>query len=141
NDEFRFGSGLSDITGPVALKSGAGWEDTTQVMHGLHQRQYARAYALESPCNGNRVMFVSADIGLMWSSVRTGVLSALASDPELAGIYTPENVMLSATHTHNGPAGYSHHEAGNMLHLGFDSLVYETIVNGIVDAIARAHSN
>ena len=141
NREFRFGSGISDITGPVALKSGAGWEDSAQVMHGLHQRQYARAFALESPCNGKRVMFVSADIGLMWGSVRVGVLKALADDPELASVYTGDNLMLSATHTHNGPAGYSHHEAGNALHLGFDSLVYDIIVSGIVDAIARAHRN
>ncbi|MEP3589418.1 MAG: neutral/alkaline non-lysosomal ceramidase N-terminal domain-containing protein [Marinobacter sp.] len=141
NREFRFGSGLSDITGPVALKSGAGWEDSGQVMHGLHQRQYARAFAIESPCNDKRVMFVSADIGLMWGSIRTGVLAALAKDPELAAEYTADNLMLSATHTHNGPAGYAHHEAGNALHLGFDSLVYKTIVNGIVDAIARAHRN
>src|SRR5690554_666970 len=141
NRAFRFGSGLSDITGPVALKSGAGWEDTGQVMHGLHQRQYARAFAVESPCNGKRIMFVSADIGLMWGSIRVGVLKALAADPELAGIYTADNLMLSATHTHNGPAGYAHHEAGNSLHLGFDSLVYNTIVNGIADAISRAHRN
>ncbi|MDP4549225.1 neutral/alkaline non-lysosomal ceramidase N-terminal domain-containing protein [Marinobacter sp. MDS2] len=141
NREFRFGSGLSDITGPVALKSGAGWEDSGQVMHGLHQRQYARAFAIESPCNDKRVMFVSADIGLMWGSVRNGVLAALAKDPELAAEYTADNLMLSATHTHNGPAGYAHHEAGNALHLGFDSLVYKTNVNGIVDAIARAHRN
>ncbi|WP_323752730.1 neutral/alkaline non-lysosomal ceramidase N-terminal domain-containing protein [Marinobacter sp.] len=141
NQEFRFGSGLSDITGPVALKSGAGWEDTGQVMHGLHQRQYARAFALESPCNEKRVMFVSADIGLMWGSIRNGVLNALAEHPELAAEYTADNLMLSATHTHNGPAGYAHHEAGNALHLGFDSLVYDTIVNGIVDAIGRAHQN
>ncbi|MGF2735496.1 neutral/alkaline non-lysosomal ceramidase N-terminal domain-containing protein [Marinobacter sp. DUT-1] len=141
NREFRFGSGLSDITGPVALKSGAGWEDTGQVMHGLHTRQYARAFALESPCNGKRVMFVSADIGLMWGSIRNGVLNTLAQNPELAAAYTAENLMLSATHTHNGPAGYAHHEAGNALHLGFDALVYNTIVNGIVDAIVRAHQN
>src|SRR5690554_6314245 len=141
NRAFRFGSGLSDITGPVALKSGAGWEDTGQVMHGLHQRQYARAFAVESPCNGKRIMFVSADIGLMWGSIQVGVLNALAARPELASIYTADNLMLSATHTHNGPAGYAHHEAGNSLHLGFDSLVYNTIVNGIADAISRAHRN
>ncbi|MDS1308685.1 neutral/alkaline non-lysosomal ceramidase N-terminal domain-containing protein [Marinobacter xiaoshiensis] len=141
NRAFRFGSGLSDITGPVALKSGAGWEDTGQVMHGLHQRHYARAFAVESPCNGKRLMFVSADIGLMWGSIRAGVLNTLAANPDLVGVYSADNLMLSATHTHNGPAGYAHHEAGNSLHLGFDSLVYSTIVNGITDAITRAHQN
>ncbi|WP_162925753.1 neutral/alkaline non-lysosomal ceramidase N-terminal domain-containing protein [Isoalcanivorax indicus] len=141
NQRFRVGTGIFDVTGPVALKSGAGWEDTTQVMRGLHQRQYARAYAIESPCNGKRIMFVSADIGLMWGSLRTGVLDAIAADPALRNHYAGDNLMLSATHTHSGPAGYSHTEAGNALHLGYDDLVYQTLVNGMVEAIRRAHAN
>ncbi len=138
---FRFGSGLHDITGPVANTSGMGWESPTQVFNGLHMRQFARAFALESACNGKRVLFVSSDTGMVFGSVRHGVLQAIADDPELAEHYGPDNVMLSATHTHNGPAGYSHHEAFNLLHLGFDPLVLETIVNGIVEAIRQAHAN
>ncbi|MCH8542875.1 MAG: neutral/alkaline ceramidase [Alcanivorax sp.] len=141
NSVFRFGSGIADVTGPVALKSGAGWEDTTQVMRGIHTRQFARAYAIESPCNGKRVMFLSADIGLMWGSLRLGVLDAIAADEELSAFYGGDNVMLSATHTHSGPAGYSHHEAGNALHLGYDELVYRTLVDGMVAAIRLAHAN
>jgi neutral ceramidase len=141
NNRFHFGSGIFDVTGPVALKSGAGWEDPTQVMRGIHQRQFARAYAIASPCNEKRVMFVSADIGLMWGSLRTGVLDAIAGDPVLSTFYSGDNLMLSATHTHGGPAGYSHTEAGNALHLGYDDLVYQTIVNGMVEAIRRAHAN
>lgn len=141
NQDFRFGSGLYDITGPVANTGGSGWESPTQVFSGLHQRQYARAYAIESPCNGKRVMFLSADIGLMYGSLRLGVLDAIAADAELAPHYNGDNLMLSATHTHSGPAGYSHHEAGNALHLGYDPLVYETLVNGMVEAIRLAHAN
>jgi neutral ceramidase len=141
NARFRVGRGLQDITGPAANKSGAGWEDPTQVMRGIHQRQFARAFVFASPCNGKRAVFVSADIGLMWGSLRSGVLDALAADAELAAHYGAENVMLSATHTHNGPAGYAHVEAGNALHLGYDVLVHETIVDGIVAAIDRAHAD
>lgn len=141
NSEFRFGSGIFDITGPVALKSGAGWEDTTQVLRGIHQRQFSRAFAIESPCNGKRLMFVSADIGMVWGDVRVAVLETLAADPVLGAHYGGANVMLSATHTHNGPAGFSHHHASHALHLGFDPLVRETIVDGIVESIRRAHGN
>lgn len=139
--QFRFGSGLYDVTGVVAYTGGSGWESPTQVFRGLHQRQYARAYAIESPCNGKRLMFVSADIGLMYGSLRLGVLDAIAADAELSRHYNADNLMLSATHTHSGPAGYSHHEAGNALHLGYDADVYDAIVSGMVGAIRQAHAN
>ena len=120
NSQFRFGSGRHDITGVVANTSGMGWENPAQVFAGLHTRQYARAFALESPCNGKRVMVVVADIGIMTGALRSSVLSAIAADPALASRYSADNLMLSATHTHQGPAGYSHHLAHNLLHLGFD---------------------
>jgi neutral ceramidase len=141
NRAFRFGSGLYDITGVVANKSGMGWENPQHVMSGLHTRLYARAYAIGSPCNGRRIMFVSADIGILWSSLRRGVLAAIAQDEALAAAYGPDNVMLSVTHTHSGPAGYSHDDGGNLFHYGYDALVYQTIVDGIVAAIRLAHAN
>ena len=141
NTQFRFGSGLYDITGVVANTGGMGWENLFQVFSGLQQRQYARAFAIESPCNGQRVLMVSNDIGLMWPGVRFGVLKAIAADAELSKFYRAENVMLSATHTHQGPAGYSHDDGGNLFHYGFDQLVYDTIVNGMVAAIKLAHAN
>jgi neutral ceramidase len=141
NGAFRFGSGLHDITGPVANTSGMGWEDPTQVFSGLYTRQYARAYAIVSPCNGKRLLFVSTDTGQMFGAVRLGVLEQIAADPLLAAHYGADNLMLSATHTHQGPAGYSHYEAFNFLHLGFDPLVRDTIIDGIVAAIRLAHAN
>ena len=141
NKEFRFGSGLFDITGVVANTNGMGWETITQVYSGLHTRQYARAFSIESPCNNKRILFISADIGVMSGSVRQGVLKKIANDSELSKLYSAENVMISATHTHQGPGGYSHHEAPNILHLGHDSQVLDVIVDGIVKAINIAHAN
>jgi neutral ceramidase len=141
NTAFRFGSGIYDITGPVALKSGAGWEDPAQVMRGIHQRQFARAFSVASPCNGKRVMLVVADIGMVWGDLRVAILDAVAADPVLSRDYRGENVMLSATHTHNGPAGFSHHHASYLLHLGFDPLVRQTIVDGTIEAMRLAHAN
>lgn len=141
NQQFRFGSGLYDITGPVANTSGMGWESPTQVLSGLHQRQYARAFAVESPCNGKRLVFVSTDTGMVFGTVRQNVLARIAADPQLSAAYGPDNVMLGATHTHNGPAGYSHYEAYNLFHVGFDQLVLDTIAGGIYQAIKLAHSN
>ncbi|MGH8530397.1 MAG: neutral/alkaline non-lysosomal ceramidase N-terminal domain-containing protein [Nevskiales bacterium] len=141
NTRFRFGSGLYDITGVAANTGGMGWESPTQVLSGIHTRQYARAFALASPCNGKRVVFVSTDTGMIFGSVRQGVLATIAADPILGQLYSADNIMLSATHTHSGPAGYSHHEAFNLLHFGFDATALAVIVNGIVEAIKLAHAN
>ncbi|MEK6807073.1 MAG: neutral/alkaline non-lysosomal ceramidase N-terminal domain-containing protein [Pseudomonadota bacterium] len=141
NTQFRFGSGLYDITGVIANTGGMGWEDPSQVLSGLHMRQYARAFALESPCNSKRVIFVSTDTGMVFGSVRLFVLNAIAADPELSKFYGPDNVMLSATHTHSGPAGYSHYEAYNTLHYGYDDDTFQVIAQGVFEAIKRAHAN
>lgn len=37
NNQFRFGSGITDITGVVANTSGFGKEDPAQVLGGIHQ--------------------------------------------------------------------------------------------------------
>lgn len=141
NTDFRFGSGLYDITGVVANTSGMGWENPTQVFGGLHIRQYARAFAIESPCNGKRVMFVDSDTGMIFGTVRLAVLGKIAADPELAPLYGADNLLLSATHTHSGPAGFSHYVAYNLFHYGFDQVTFDAIANGIFQAIKLAHAN
>ena len=141
NGAFRYGSGLADITSVVANTSGMGWENPQQVFNSLHTRLYSRAYAVESPCNGRRIAFVSADLGLLRASVRRGVLAAIAADAGLSAHYGPANLMLSATHTHAGPAGYAHDDGSNIFHYGYDDDVYQAIVAGIVESIRQAHAN
>jgi neutral ceramidase len=141
NTAFRFGSGIHDVTGVVGNTSSMGYEYPLAILSGIQQRQYARAFAVESPCNGERLMFVSADIGMIWPGVRQAVLAALAADPELSTVYLPANVMLSATHTHSGPAGFSHDIGGNLFHFGYDEDTFRAITDGIVEAIRLAHAN
>ncbi len=141
NQAFRFGSGIYDITGVVANTSGMGWENPAQVFGGLHTRQYSRAFAVESPCNGKRVMLVVADIAIITGALRQFVLGAIQADPELAALYSSENLMISATHTHQGPAGYSHHLGHNLLHLGYDDDTFQAIAAGLVESVKLAHAN
>lgn len=141
NRGFQYGSGLYDITGVVANTSGMGWESPTQVFSGLQQRQYARAFAIASPCNGKRVMFVDTDTGMIFGAVRLKVLALIAADPQLSSFYGPDNLMLSATHTHEGPAGYSHYLAFNLFHFGYDDDTFQTIAQGIYQAIRLAQAN
>ncbi len=52
-----------------------------------------------------------------------------------------ENVMLSGTHTHSGPAGYAHYALYNLMAWGFWKDNFDVICNGIVAAIQMAHEN
>jgi len=141
NMAFTMGTGIVDITGPAAGSVMMGYESPTHASLGLHTRQFSRAYVIGSPCNGNRVVYVVNDLGMIFHAVRQGVLNKVAADTELAGFYNEQNIMLNATHTHAGPGGYAHFTAFNAFRLGHDEEVYNFIVDGIVEAIRRAHAN
>ena len=53
-------------------------------------------------------------------------------------LYTEANVVITATHTHCGPGGYSHHAVYNGNTGGFRPQTFRAIVDGIVEAARRA---
>lgn len=164
---FRFGSGLYDTTGPIGGQPTghadlAGMVLPPQPQIGIHTRLYARAFVIESPCNGKRVVYVSDDHTFSTALVRQEVLKRLAADASLGGKYTGDNVMLSATHTHAAGGGYGDPTVFPALPAGvpqvfidvysyaqslalsvspFDADNFEAIVDGITRAIVRAHRN
>jgi len=56
-------------------------------------------------------------------------------------IYLPQNVLLSGTHTHSGPAGYIQYLLYGITSLGFNQINFKAIVSGIVQSIQRAHAD
>lgn len=166
NTEFRFGSGLYDTTGPIGGNPTGhgdlfGMVVPPQVPMGIDTRLFARAFDIESPCNGKRVVFVSVDLGAISAIVHQEVLKQLAADSTLGGLYSADNVMISATHTHSAGGGFGVPELPDLSstlpaiinnpvvyveslvfsNAGFDSDNFHAVVNGIVQAIRRAHAN
>lgn len=141
SNAFRMGSGVHDMTGPAGDSISAGYEDPTHVLRGIHLRQFARAFALESPCNGERVILAVTETGFLTQGLRQSVLEKIAADPELSAHYAGENIMMSATHTHSGPGGEAHHSAYNLFRLGYDALVHEIYSTALFRAIQQAHRN
>jgi neutral ceramidase len=138
-DKFNVGRGIYDITGSAAELGMMGYAMVDQKTAGIHMRLRARAFLIESPCNGKRLVYVSADLGQVFQSVKQGVVKKLVA--AYGDMYSNENVILSATHTHSGPGGYSHYALYNLTILGYDQQNYDAIVNGIFQAIVRAHNN
>ena len=136
---IQVGTGISDITGPIAEVGMMGYGSFGQATGGLHTRLYARAFVFADALGGRRVAFVSADLGQLFSSVKYGVLKKLAA--LFGSRYDATNVMIAATHTHSGPGGYSHHVMYNLTTFGHIAQNFAAIVDGITEAIVKADSS
>ncbi|MCY1017377.1 neutral/alkaline ceramidase [Pyxidicoccus sp. MSG2] len=133
---FLIGAGTGDITGPAAEVGMMGYGQVGQQTSGIHQRLRSRAFVIASPCNGRRVAFVIADLGMVFQGVKQQVLEKLRA--RFGDRYTDDNVLLSATHTHSGPGGFSHYTFYNLTSFGFVPQNFDAIVSGIVSSIVRA---
>ncbi|RJP39852.1 MAG: alkaline ceramidase [Desulfobacteraceae bacterium] len=136
---FNIGSGIYDITGPAAELGMMGYSMPDQKTEGISMRLRARAFVVVDPVNGKRVAFVSADTGIIPQGVKQQVTKLLLS--RFGGLYTDQNVLISANHTHSGPGAYSHYALYNLSMLGYDSVNFNCVANGIFQAIVRAHNN
>ncbi|MDQ0982943.1 neutral/alkaline ceramidase [Streptomyces sp. V2I9] len=136
---YLVGRGISDVTGEAAETGMMGYSSFGQKTSGIHQRQRSRAFVVVDRASGKRVVYVNADLAMIFQSVRQGVLARLKE--RYGSLYDEANVLLSATHTHSGPGGYSHNVAYNLSVLGFQKETYRAIVDGITDSVAKAHQD
>ena len=59
----------------------------------------------------------------------------------MGSIYSAENVVLSATHTHSGPAGFLQYALFEVPSLGFIEQTFKAMVDGIARSIVMANKN
>ncbi|MET8797624.1 neutral/alkaline ceramidase [Nocardia sp. NPDC004568] len=137
-DRHLVGRGIADITGEPAEVGMLGYGKADQQTAGIHLRLRARAFLFADPLVDRRVLLVVNDLPLIFSSITQEVLRRLAD--RFGDTYTESNVMLTATHTHCGPGGYSHHRLYNGSS-GFRPKTFAAIVDGIMEAIERAHED
>jgi neutral ceramidase len=137
--QYLAGRGISDVTGELSGCGLLGYGKADQVSKGLHTRLRTRAFIFVDPSSDDRVLICVSDLPLMFDSVHREVLRRLAET--YGDCYTDINTMLTVTHTHCGPGGYSHHRLYNMTTHGFHALTFQAIVDGIVEAVDRAHAD
>src|SRR5882757_6914988 len=140
-ENFLVGRGVSDVTGEPAGVGMLGYGKADQRTEGIHTRLRARAFVISEPGPGasKRVLLVIAELPLIFESIRRAVLDRLAT--RYGDTYTEANVMLTATHMHCGPGGYSHHLLYNTTTGGFRPATFAAIVDGICEAVDRAHAD
>lgn len=136
---YLVGRGIADVTGEPAECGMLGYGKHAQRTAGIHTRLRARAFVFADPATGRRILLVVCELPLIFSSVTQEVLRRLAT--RYGELYTAQNTMITATHTHCGPGGYSHHELYNGTTGGFRPATYAAIVDGITEAAVRAHTD
>lgn len=136
-NRYLIGSGIHDITGPAAEVGMMGYGELAQITQGLRQRLFARAFVIKDLLSNKQVVFVSADLGQIFQSIKQGVVKRLKRQG-YGEKYFDDNIMISAIHTHSGPGGYSHYTLFNLTTKGYIAENYEAIVNGITLAIIQA---
>ncbi|XP_018320936.1 neutral ceramidase [Agrilus planipennis] len=136
-DPYRVGVGIADVTGPVAEVTFMGYAKLEQKGMGLHLRQYSRAFVIED--NGNRMLFVSVDVGMIGPAMRKEVLERL--NRKFGTLYNEQNFILSGTHTHSAPGGFLMHLLFDLPSLGFVKQTFTALVSGITQSILRAHNS
>ncbi|NWR71997.1 ASAH2 ceramidase, partial [Centropus unirufus] len=136
---YLLGVGRADCTGPVAEIPLMGYANPDQVGSGLLTRLYSRAFIMADLDDSKRVVFVSADIGMVSQRLRIEVLKKLKS--KYGELYRQDNVILSGTHTHSGPGGYFQYTLFWITSKGLIRPSLHAIVNGIVKSIDIAHQN
>ena len=128
-DPYLVGRGMADITGEAAEVGMMGYASTSQVAAGIHMRQRARAFIVLDQASGKRMVFVNNDLGMVFQGVQQAVLKQLQA--KYGSLYGADNVILSATHTHSGPGGFSHYALYNFTTWGFNPRTFDAIVRGI----------
>ncbi|KAK5880688.1 hypothetical protein CesoFtcFv8_021570 [Champsocephalus esox] len=136
-ESFLIGLGRADCTGPAADIPLMGYAVPQQTAAGIHTRLYSRAFIIDD--GRRRVVFVTADVGMISQRLRLEVLRALQL--KYGDLYRQDNVVLSGTHTHSGPAGYFQYTLFMISCKGFMKESIEPLVNGIVKSIDIAHSS
>ena len=147
---YLVGVGKADITGPITDVQMMGYANPEQIAGGLHTRLYARSVIVADTAtattttndttttNGSsRVVFVNLDACMASQAVTFTVIDRLRA--MYGDTYTADNVVLSGTHTHSGPAGYLQYLIYDITGLGFVQETFDALVDGIVLSIARAH--
>uniref|UniRef100_A0A5F9D419 Neutral ceramidase n=1 Tax=Oryctolagus cuniculus TaxID=9986 RepID=A0A5F9D419_RABIT len=136
---YHIGVGRADCTGQVSDINLMGYAKSGQNARGILTRLYSRAFIVAEPNGSNRVVFVSIDIGMVSQRLRLEVLDRLQS--KYGSLYRRDNVILSGTHTHSGPAGYFQYTVFVIASEGFSNRTFEYMVNGIMKSIEIAHTN
>ena len=122
-----------DAVGVVMM----GWGDENHVIQGSSTPLYARAVFISEPKSGRRLVLICMDICFITEALRLKVIDEL----RLQGIdIRDDEIILSATHTHSAPGGFSSYVVYSLSTSGFVPRIFDSYVLAAVQATTEAFS-
>lgn len=137
---FKVGRGKKEIT---YFKKGLGMLGFGMAHHRMMDIKtplFARALTITNSEQGKKWCLVNCELAFITFSLQQEVLTLLSEQYPQWG-YTEENLLLTAQHTHSGPAGFSYYHFYNITSDGFHPDVLDFLSRGIVGAIEAAENN
>src|SRR4051812_5518932 len=104
---LQAGVGRSDVTPPTGFPT-FGYVRDDAIARGQHTRLYARAIVLEE--GARKLALVTTDLAVTPGGLVVEVAARLASRG-----FTERDIVISASHTHSGPAGYTNFDSDNFV--------------------------
>jgi len=138
---FIIGTGIADVTYPTFGMGMQGMADDYQKTTEVETPLFSRAFIIGDMYSQKRVAVVVVDVLSCTQIVKTKVIEQLQSDTTFHHLYNTDNVLISGTHTHSAPGGYSEYFLYNVTIGGFDQMCLDHIVKGIVESLRKAHKN
>ncbi|KAM0445019.1 hypothetical protein ACHAQK_002563 [Fusarium lateritium] len=140
SDVYDLGVGKADITGPVVEVNLMGYAELSQKGTGLRQRLYSRAFIVGNPDEPQeRFVYLVLDTQSGDTAIRRGILEGIAALGSEYAVYTADNVGITGTHSHAGPAGWNNYLMPQISALGLNQQSYQAVVDGAVLSVKRAH--
>lgn len=132
---LRAGFGTGSLTAFEPGMCMFGWGHPQNVAEGVATELYARALCLEEAATVRRVVYVVCDLGMISESLRRGVVARVCT-PERG--LSEHDLMLTATHTHAGPSGFSTYFLYALSGPGVSPRVHDALVDGVARAVDEA---
>lgn len=129
------GMGKADITVYEHGMCMFGWGQPNNVATEVAVPLYARALIVRSTQTQQQLAYVCADLGFISQRLRQRVI-ALSTERNLG--FGEHEIMLTATHTHSAPNGYSDYLFYGVTGPGFSEPVLNGLALGIVKAMENA---
>jgi neutral ceramidase len=129
------GLARTDITACVEGMSMWGWGAIGNVAVGVAAPLHARAIVIAEGESAPPFVLVTVELGMVSEALRRASLEALRR----RGVdVDAHRFLITATHTHSGPGGFSTYFFYQMAGPGFSQPLLDRLVVGIVDAVLAA---
>jgi len=140
---FRAGAGVSDLT-PVPGFPTGGYGPAGTVAFGYWTRLHARAFAFQDR-DGRALVLVTCELFALPAGLEATVARHASTKYASRGFrLAPEDLIVSATHTHHGPGNYLTSETYNAYgsnYSGFSRELFDFLVTQVEAAVDQAIEN